>query len=96
MENKSHALAAGIFVLVVAAMLAGLAVWLTRDNANYEQYELSTRDGVSGLQPQAAAQRSRDAGTDADPGAQDRRQHAQCQQPVGIAQHLVALLRGHA
>ena len=54
MENKSHALAAGIFVLVVAAMLAGLAIWLTRDNANYEQYELSTRDGVSGLQPQAA------------------------------------------
>ena len=54
MENKSHALAAGIFVLVIAAMLAGLAVWLTRDNANYEQYELSTRDGVSGLQPQAA------------------------------------------
>lgn len=54
MENKSHALAAGIFVLVVAAMLAGLAVWLTRDDANYEQYELSTKDGVSGLQPQAA------------------------------------------
>jgi phospholipid/cholesterol/gamma-HCH transport system substrate-binding protein len=54
MENKSHALAAGIFVLVVAAMLAGLAVWLTRDDANYEQYELSTKDGISGLQPQAA------------------------------------------
>ena len=54
MENKSHALAAGLFVLVVAAMLAGLAVWLTRDNASYKQYELSTRDGVSGLQPQAA------------------------------------------
>ncbi|WP_342721277.1 MlaD family protein [Acidovorax sp. FHTAMBA] len=54
MENKSHALAAGIFVLVVAALLAGLAVWLTRDNANYEQYELSTKDGVTGLQPQAA------------------------------------------
>ena len=53
MENKSHALAAGLFVLVVAAMLAGLAIWLTRDNANYEQYELSTKDGVSGLQPQA-------------------------------------------
>jgi len=28
MENKSHALAAGIFVLVVAAMLAGLAGFL--------------------------------------------------------------------
>lgn len=54
MENKSHALAAGIFVLVVAALLAGLAIWLTRDSANYDQYELSTKDGVSGLQPQAA------------------------------------------
>lgn len=54
MENKSHALAAGIFVLVIAALLAGLAVWLTRDNADYEQYEMSTKDGVSGLQPQAA------------------------------------------
>ena len=54
MENKSHALAAGIFVLVVAAMLAGLAIWLTRDDANYELYELSTKDGVGGLQPQAA------------------------------------------
>ena len=54
MENKSHALAAGIFVLVVAALLAGLAIWLTRDNAHYQQYELSTKDGVSGLQPQAA------------------------------------------
>ena len=53
MENKSHALAAGTFVIVVAALLAGLAIWLTRDNANYEQYELSTREGVSGLQPQA-------------------------------------------
>lgn len=54
MENKSHALAAGVFVLLVAAMLAGLAVWLTRDNANYQLYELSTKDGVGGLQPQAA------------------------------------------
>ncbi len=48
MENKSHALAAGIFVIVVTALLAGLAIWLTRDNANYDLYELSTREGVSG------------------------------------------------
>ena len=53
MENKSHAMAAGIFVLLVAALLAGLAVWLTRDNREYQLYELSTKDGVSGLQPQA-------------------------------------------
>ena len=54
MENKSHALAAGTFVILVAALLAGLAIWLTRDNANYDLYELTTSDGVSGLQPQAA------------------------------------------
>ncbi|GAA4425052.1 MlaD family protein [Acidovorax lacteus] len=54
MENKSHALAAGTFVLAVAALLIGLAVWLTRDSANYRLYELSTKDAVSGLQPQAA------------------------------------------
>src|SRR5574343_1217254 len=54
MENKSHALAAGAFVLAVAALLAGLAIWLTRDNANYREFELSSRGGVSGLQPQAA------------------------------------------
>ena len=54
MENKSHAFAAGIFVLVVTAMVIGLAVWLTRDSGRYQTYELSSRDGVSGLQPQAA------------------------------------------
>ena len=53
MENKSHAMAAGIFVLLFAALLAGLAVWLTRDNREYQLYEMSTKDGVSGLQPQA-------------------------------------------
>lgn len=53
MENKAHALAAGLFVLLVAGLLAGLAFWLTRDNAQYREYELSTSDGVSGLQPQA-------------------------------------------
>ncbi len=54
MENKAHALAAGIFVLVVAAMLAGLTIWLTRDNTSYQHYEMTSKDGVTGLQPQAA------------------------------------------
>ena len=54
MENKAHALAAGIFVIVVAALLAGLAMWLTRDQIAYRVYELSSRESVSGLQPQAA------------------------------------------
>ncbi|HQS01346.1 MULTISPECIES: MlaD family protein [unclassified Polaromonas] len=53
MENKAHAIAAGAFVLVVAALLALLAVWLTRDNGERHLYELSTRETLSGLQPQA-------------------------------------------
>ena len=32
MENKSHAMAAGSFVVVVAALLIVMAVWLTRDS----------------------------------------------------------------
>ena len=54
MENKAHALAAGIFVIAVAALLAGLAMWLTRDQTDYRVYELSSKESVSGLQPQAA------------------------------------------
>ena len=54
MENKAHALAAGVFVLFMAVMAASLAMWLTRDNGSYQSYELSSREGVSGLQPQAA------------------------------------------
>ena len=53
MENKSHAMAAGIFMLVLASMLVGLALWLTRDQRQYTSYELSTTDAISGLQPQA-------------------------------------------
>ncbi|MDH6592342.1 phospholipid/cholesterol/gamma-HCH transport system substrate-binding protein [Variovorax sp. TBS-050B] len=53
MENKAHALAAGAFVLGLLAVLVGLVVWLTRDNTVRNIYELSTRDPVSGLQPQA-------------------------------------------
>jgi len=53
MENKSHAMAAGIFVLVLTAMLIGLAVWLTRDSGSYHDYELTTGDTVTGLQLQA-------------------------------------------
>ncbi len=54
MENKSHALVAGIFVLVVTALLGGLAIWLMRDNTERHFYEMSTSETISGLQPQAA------------------------------------------
>lgn len=53
MENKSHAFAAGAFVLVVAALLAALAAWLTRDTSEQRVFEISSPEGVTGLQPQA-------------------------------------------
>ena len=53
MENKAHALVAGVFVLVVTALLAVLAVWLMRDNTQRDMYEMSTSETISGLQPQA-------------------------------------------
>jgi phospholipid/cholesterol/gamma-HCH transport system substrate-binding protein len=54
MENKAHALAAGIFVVVVTVLLIALAAWLTRDTGIRDVYEISTRETVTGLQPQAA------------------------------------------
>ena len=54
MENKSHALAAGLFVVLLTAMVIGLSLWMGRDNTNYTKYELSTKDAINGLQTQAA------------------------------------------
>ena len=53
MENKSHAFAAGAFVLVVVALLVTLAAWLSRDTSEQRVFELSSREGVTGLSPQA-------------------------------------------
>lgn len=53
MENKAHAMAAGIFVVVVTVLLVALAAWLTRDMGVRDVYEISTRETVTGLQSQA-------------------------------------------
>lgn len=53
MENKAHALIAGLFVLAVTGLLAVLAVWLLRDNTQRDLYEMSTSEIITGLQPQA-------------------------------------------
>ncbi|MCG2595554.1 MlaD family protein [Ramlibacter sp. XY19] len=53
MENKAHAMAAGIFVVVLTALVLGLAAWLTRDTGVRDTYEISTREAVTGLQAQA-------------------------------------------
>lgn len=54
MENKAHAFAAGLFVLVVTAMLVALAAWLTRDTGVRRIYEITSPEAVTGLQSQAA------------------------------------------
>ena len=54
MENKSHALAAGTFVLLLLSLLIALAVWLTRDSRQLRVFELASSSAVSGLQPQAS------------------------------------------
>jgi phospholipid/cholesterol/gamma-HCH transport system substrate-binding protein len=54
MENKAHAMAAGIFVVAITILLVGLAAWLTRDTGERDPYEISTRETITGLQAQAA------------------------------------------
>lgn len=54
MENKAHALMAGIFtiVLLIAAVFIGL--WLNRDRVERVPYEMVTKLSIPGLNPQAA------------------------------------------
>lgn len=54
MENKAHAMAAGIFVLAATTLLLILAAWLTRDTGQRDVYEISTRETITGLQSQAS------------------------------------------
>ena len=54
MENRSHALAAGAFVLVAVLLLLGLAWWLMDSKGERVPYDLLTKESVTGLQPQAA------------------------------------------
>jgi len=53
MENKSHAIAAGTFVLLLMGLLVAMVLWLTRDTSEQRLYEISSKEGVTGLQPQA-------------------------------------------
>jgi phospholipid/cholesterol/gamma-HCH transport system substrate-binding protein len=54
MENKSHAMAAGAFVLAMLLMLGSFAAWLTLDRVQLREYEISSAKPVNGLQLQAA------------------------------------------
>lgn len=53
MENRSHALFAGLFVLVLLAAAAMAAIWFGRKDVVYEPYELVSTYPVDGLSVQS-------------------------------------------
>jgi phospholipid/cholesterol/gamma-HCH transport system substrate-binding protein len=53
MENRSHALIAGLFVILLSAAIAVTATWLSGETADHAHYILTSDGSVSGLNPQA-------------------------------------------
>lgn len=54
MENKSHALVAGLFTLLLLIAAILIALWFNRDKVGRVPYEMVTTHPVLGLNPQAA------------------------------------------
>lgn len=54
MENRSHALAAGLFVLLLSAALIALGLWFRKDDSHaLTPYIVTSTGDVSGLKPEA-------------------------------------------
>jgi len=53
MENRAHALAAGLFTLVLGAALAAVALWFSKDELKLIPYALATTSPVTGLKVEA-------------------------------------------
>jgi phospholipid/cholesterol/gamma-HCH transport system substrate-binding protein len=54
MENKAHALMAGVFTLLLLVAAILIAIWFNRDKGGNIPYEMATTLSVQGLNPQAA------------------------------------------
>lgn len=54
MENKSHALTAGLFTLLLLTAVILISLWFSRDDTSYVPYQLATQQSIPGLNPQAA------------------------------------------
>jgi phospholipid/cholesterol/gamma-HCH transport system substrate-binding protein len=54
MENKAHALMAGIFTIVLVVAGALIALWFNRDRVERVPYEIATTLSIPGLNPQAS------------------------------------------
>lgn len=53
MENRAYALATGVFVLALGALLIATVLWLTHGTSDGVPYDLITRRSVAGLTPGA-------------------------------------------
>ena len=53
MESRSHALFAGLFVIVLGAALAATVYWFSRDDTRLASYLIVTSSSVSGLKVEA-------------------------------------------
>lgn len=53
MENKAHALLAGLFTIALLAAAVLFAMWLRHDRTEYVPYEMATKLSIPGLNPQA-------------------------------------------
>jgi len=53
MENRSHALAAGLFTLILGAALAAVALWFSKDDIRLVPYVMTTTSPVTGLKVEA-------------------------------------------
>ena len=53
MENRAHALAAGLFTLVLGAVLAAVALWFSKDDLRLIPYLMTTASSVTGLKLEA-------------------------------------------
>lgn len=53
MENKAHALATGLFMLLLGAMLAAAVLWFRGDHSATQSFTVVARSGVPGLNVKA-------------------------------------------
>jgi len=53
MENRAHALAAGLFTLLLGAALGAVALWFSKDDLKLIPYAMTTTSAVTGLKVEA-------------------------------------------
>jgi phospholipid/cholesterol/gamma-HCH transport system substrate-binding protein len=53
MENRAHALAAGLFTLLLGAALGAVALWFSKDDLKLIPYAMTTTSAVTGLKAEA-------------------------------------------